>query len=557
MGGELTQIDWGISEKDFLKEKILPIEWPEKYRILNGLPYSREGYEWVVMFHNSRSPVINFQKAAQMAITESAINKAFYAIDVEKKSVLYMLPTDGDAGDFCASRFDAALEESEYIRKMFSDVSNRRLKRAGSATLYIRGSRSKSRLKSIPVALLILDEYDEMNMEHVSLARDRLAGQREKQEIRISTPTIEGYGINKEMQNSTVFEYLITCIFCNHKQFLTWENNVEKNFDKIEKSYLKCEKCGKIFTDKIKRRMIMEGKWEKIQFKSAHEIGLKINQLYSSTVTVVDLVRKYKEAIEKQDEFLLEDFYHSCLGEPYIGERNRLTINQVTNCIGNYRRLERSDNVTALGVDIGRVKHWVCTSMGEAPSVIAYGKLHSSVEILELMNKYNTGIVVIDSEPPDENISAMAQDNNKVWLADFVEDFTIITKWLETDIKYVKINRNIWLERIFNYIYNKKILFPYDIDEDFKKHFTRIAKVVRLNKQQGNWRTTWISKGDDHYSFALLYSLVGLEQLKADSFDLTGDSKIYISKKRSSINFWRPLHEDFKNFSLNFKASFR
>jgi len=542
MGGDTFTVDWGISEKDFFQSKLTPIEWAEKYRVINGLPYSREGYEWVVDIHNSNAPIINVQKAAQLGLTETVINKAFYTIISEKRSVLYLLPTDGDATDFSASRFDPALEESEYLRKAFSDVSNRGLKRAGTASLYVRGSRSKSGLKSVPVSLLIMDEFDEMDMENVALARDRLSGQKHKQEIRISTPTIEGYGINRELLSSKVYEFTIKCIHCNHRQILSWESSVVKNMEDPSKSYLKCTKCGKKWSEMDRRYMISKGKWVATDNRLSDSIAYKINQLYSPTVTVVELVKKYKEAIDKNDEFLLEDFYRSSLGQPYVGERNRLTLDIVNRCISGYNSYDRFEHPTVIGIDVGRVKHYTVLSKSEHPSVIAYGKFMTAEHILELIERYNVSLVVIDSEPVDENIVSLGKEHNKVWLADFVDNFSVITKWMDDEeVKFVKINRNIWIERLFNMVQNKKIQFPYDIDEEFKKHFTKLSKVVRLNKRTGSWRTTWVSSGEDHYLFSTLYALVALEQMRNDDVALENESQIYVSNRILSRNFWRPL----------------
>ena len=121
------------------------------------------------------------QKAAQMGYSEVGLNRTFKAIDIDGQSVLYVLPnTKPDASVFSSSRFDVALELSPHVRDLFSSVQNVDHKRAGSASLYIRGSRSRAQLKSLPVGGLVFDEVDEMVQKNIILALERTSGQLEE-----------------------------------------------------------------------------------------------------------------------------------------------------------------------------------------------------------------------------------------------------------------------------------------------------------------------------------------------------------------------------------------
>ena len=145
-------------------------------------PWSFKYHPWIEEMHDAEEEMIVGQKGAQLAFTECVLNKAFFNIDVKGVSVLYVLPANTpDASDFSKARFDPALELSPHLSKLFSHVKNIGHKRAGSANLYIRGSRSRSQLKSIPVGFIILDEVDEMQQANVPLAFERAAGQRTKQ----------------------------------------------------------------------------------------------------------------------------------------------------------------------------------------------------------------------------------------------------------------------------------------------------------------------------------------------------------------------------------------
>ena len=116
-----------------------------------------------------------------------------------------------DAADFSASRFNPAIESSTHLTRFFSDVQNIGHKRAGNSNLFIRGSKSRSALKSIPVGLIILDELDEMPKANVTLALERTAGQRKRQNLKLSTPTFNDFGINFFYNLSTQEHFFFIC----------------------------------------------------------------------------------------------------------------------------------------------------------------------------------------------------------------------------------------------------------------------------------------------------------------------------------------------------------
>src|SRR5690606_13092989 len=121
-----------------------------------------------------------------------------------------------------SARFGPALELSPMLTRAFTQVNNTGLKRAGANSLYVRGSRSRSALKSIPVALLILDEVEEMDEESLALARERLSGQEEIQLWEISTPSVPGAGVNSRYEISKKEHFFFPCPMCSRHIQLTY-----------------------------------------------------------------------------------------------------------------------------------------------------------------------------------------------------------------------------------------------------------------------------------------------------------------------------------------------
>jgi phage terminase large subunit GpA-like protein len=193
-------------------------KWAERYRIMGSPfagPWTHDYHPWLIDMADAEEHIVVGQKAAQMGFSEWAINTAFFHIDMHKRKVLYVMPTTADASAFTADRFDPALDMSPHIRSLFSDVNNVSLKTGPYGTLYVRGSHSESSLKSIDVAVVILDEVDEMPERSVNLARRRMSGQTFSKEIQISTPTFPGEGINAAYELSTKDEYWFACPLCD------------------------------------------------------------------------------------------------------------------------------------------------------------------------------------------------------------------------------------------------------------------------------------------------------------------------------------------------------
>ena len=98
-----------------------PAAWAEKRRVMGAPfegPYSFRTHPWCKELHLSKAPYNVTMKSAQAGFTEVGINLALYTIDVLKKNVLYVLPTQGDASDFARSRFNPALSLSPYLKSV-------------------------------------------------------------------------------------------------------------------------------------------------------------------------------------------------------------------------------------------------------------------------------------------------------------------------------------------------------------------------------------------------------------------------------------------------------
>ena len=289
---------------------------------------------------------------------------------------MYVLPTALNASDFSKARFATALALSPKLAEIFTDTNTINLKQAGTNTLYIRGSRGDSNLKSIPVSELFLDETDEMDQKQIWLALERLSGQVHKHVWGISTPTIPNYGIHKLFMTSTQEHFVFQCPCCSRWTEFVWPDCVEIIGDHVadvrcHESFLKCKECKNKLVHELKPDWLATGTWNAMAKNANPDIrGFHINQLYSFTVTPGELVVAYFRGFG--DELANKEFHNSKLGVPFIGDGAKVTDDDLAECIRNHTKDDPrpemgGERIITMGVDQGK---WIRMSRSASGSSI-------------------------------------------------------------------------------------------------------------------------------------------------------------------------------------------
>lgn len=480
--------------------------------------------------HDADSPTVIGQKSAQMGYTEWALNRAFHFMDIKRMDVLYVLPnTRPDAADFSAGRFDKALELSEHLRDMFSDVQNVGHKRAGSTNLYIRGSNARSGLKSIPVGLLILDELDEMTQENIPLALERLSGQLERHQLMLSTPTIPDFGINYYFESSTQDHYVFPCPACGRHIEFNFPDNIviigENDADpRVKESHYICHECKNKIPHELKHDFLNRGQWVS-QFPDRIDRGFYINQMYSMHLGPEVLAKAYLNSLK--DPSAEQELWNSKVGKPHIVAGARITEPMVTSCIGSFRKLEfnRSEFAT-MGVDVGqRMLHveidgWDLNGRS-GYDINSYARCRNLTH-LEVPNfedldalMYNFGVrfAVVDCQPEKRKALEFANRfPGRVKLCRYPvgvngRNITISSE----EEHHINVDRTSWLDLALGRFKNGTITLPMDTSQDYKNH---IMAQVRIPKKDanGNPVARYETPGNrhDHYGHARNYAEIAL-----------------------------------------------
>ncbi len=527
-----------------LKSKTLTScsRWAESRRVMgapfNG-PYGFGRHPWCREIHDSKAAWTIAMKAAQLGVTETGINRAFFMLDQLKRDVLYVLPTTLNASDFSKARFATALKLSFYLKNLFVDTNTVGLKSTGTNVLYIRGSRGDSNLKSIPVSELVLDELDEMDAHAVWLALERLSGQVEKHILAISTPTVPKYGIHKLFLQSTQEHFCFRCPHCGRRTELIWPDCVEiigesVNDPRCKESFLKCKECKHKLEHEAKPEFLAGGVWKATETNVLPEEsrGFYINQLYSSTVTPGELVIAYHRGLG--DEAANTEFHCSKLGVPFIGVGAQLTDAMIDECLKGHtindpRPQIGGDRLITMGVDQGKtgyisVVDWLFDRHpGSDVSAAAIGKLLWFGKFAEddwnylgeLMREWQVLACVVDADPNINDARRFARKfHGYVWLTRYRRGQTakeVAISEEETGAPFATVDRTSWLSCTLGRFKTPppRILLPRDISLEYREHVKNLVRTYEKD-DTGNMVATYVNTGPDHYAHSLVYADIAL-----------------------------------------------
>jgi len=190
-------------------------------------PMTFDRFPWQKEILNIEEGIVTVKKAAQIGFSVAGLARALYVVGEKVQDVLYVLPTQGLAGDFSKGRLDALVDLSPHLNDMFIKTNSVGLKVTKSrANLYIRGSVSSRGLVSVPVSSAIIDEYDRCAENTYDLVTERLSGQLTKYLFSLSTPTLPEFGIDKQFKAGSQEEFFFPCPSCSKHITLRWPDNV-------------------------------------------------------------------------------------------------------------------------------------------------------------------------------------------------------------------------------------------------------------------------------------------------------------------------------------------
>ena len=508
--------------------------WAEKVRVMPPPfpgPWTFKYFPWLRQLHDDTSPEIFVKKASQMGYTEWAINKTLFFLDQKRANVMYILPSmRPDAVNFSKGRINRAAALSPYIDNMFAESKSETQKiTSNHANLYLRGANAT--IKSLDCSLVILDEAAEISSQAIELARYRLAGQPEgtRQLLALSTPTVDGHGIDKLYQDTTQNHFMFRCPACSRITELSYPECLVITADNhtdlsISDSHYICRECKATLHQKDKPDFLAHGVWTPTK-ENMNAAGYFISQLYSCATTAVDLAKTALRA--ETDPIAKAEFYNSALGLCYVPENARLSDLQLNEAIGDHmndsQNLINSCHRITIGIDIGQHYHHVIiigwklapgTDILSSASgrILYFGKASSFKELEDIIYKWKPTMTVVDSQPYVKDSTALAKQFPQLCYACWYSQ-SKLSKQLITDENEgsVKVNRTFWMDQALGKFQGKLLTLPQDSNMELRNH---LKSPVRVYKTDNSGITfcefVGRDKDPDHYYHAVTYATIAL-----------------------------------------------
>ena len=474
------------------------IAWIMNNNIVNerGTPIEFKDHAFMIDPYLDRSERQVIEKCSQIGYSVMAILRSFHLAKYAKANIIHTFPSRSMSKDFVVPKVDPLIQKNPIIKAILG-VDTQSLKGIGDRFIYYRGSYEQTEAVSISADILVQDEYDRSDQKVLKTYRSRLDdAKRENPELgwewQFSNPSIPGYGVDELFQKSDRKHWMVKCKRCNHWQFLTFEDNI----DRLRKIRI-CSKCKRL----MDRDVLVNGEWVK-QNRKSKVSGYWISQMFVPWISAEKIIEDSKGDPEV--------FHNFTLGLPYVSKDVVVRREDISKCIDS--NFNPKNNV-AIGVDNGNWKHFV---IGNRFGIFRVGKTRDWGEIENLRNFYKA-VMVIDALPyPTIPRQLVDKYQGKVFIHFYRQDQKSIgvVKWDEEG--YVaQSDRTKMIDAVVSDIHSKDILFnmPYKDLDEYVTHWENMYRVIE-ETAQGIMRPSWktIEGKDDHFAHATVYWRIALEQ---------------------------------------------
>jgi hypothetical protein len=465
------------------------------------------------------------QKSAQVGLTELAVNRALHAADsgyAGRGNVLFLMPTLDQIEDFAQARFDAAIQDSVYLRRRLQPEPPRRKgadsmrqKQLGHGRIFLRGTESTRAVSSLDADLVILDEFDQMREGTLSRAEKRLASSRQPCLFVLSTPRLPEAGINALYLSSDQRRYFIPCPACGEEQSLTWNENVD-----MERAIIVCRTC------RAGMNVLVQGGWRVGAPENTQVHGYHLSRLYSPWANIPEMIL----ASQATTPLALQEFYNSDLGEPFVPPGGGLGLNELDAARRKYSVQKYAGQPCVMGVDVGIKLHVVIREtkprrssfppLPEFQPRLWFAGQVGFDELDRLMTKFNVLSCAIDEQPERHKAREfLEQSQGGVWLVTYNRH----EMGLDVQGRMIKAHRVDFMDQVVERFRRGEAILPEDarnlggqIKDGYAEYYREMMapKRVPFRDARGNFDYRWDEGArDDHYFHAEVYALIA-EQVR-------------------------------------------
>ena len=511
-----------------LTEDKLP-EWICEHTFINGEHYSFQDHEYQERILRDPADELNIQKCSQVGISEISGRRSLARCAViPGYTVGYTLPTAGFATTFMRTRIDPVIQSSPYLSELIhTSTDNAEVKRLGESYLYLKGSQSSNAPISVPMDEVVNDELDFSDPEVIGQYQSRLTHSKYKRKTKLSTPTIPGRGINREMQRSRRHFNLVKCSCCGHWFMPDYFAHVKipgytgelrtitkQNLHTLryQEAHIECPSCGGTPSLQPEHRgWVCENPSENYT-ASGYQVTPFDAPNIISLAYLVKASTEYKRYI---------DFINFNLGLPAEDKESTITQEELGELF--IENLEAAWGSYVMGLDMGMLCHCVIAfSTHDGFLIIVHSEVIPVHKIRErrkeLARKWRVRMTVVDSQPYTETCLAMQSEDDNLFGAVYVRSKNIETHSVrevkedadegQVEVRQVNINRDKAFDALMDRIRAKMLLKVKDENDGLWQ--TQMCDMRRLKEWTSDnelsfvWRKS--EDGNDHFHHATLYA---------------------------------------------------
>ena len=526
--------------------------WAYANRIkLQVATFGPEGFEFQVDMMQCDAPVQVNCKASQMAFTESYTLRLLHhtIFGIYPLGGLYLFPTQDDVTDFSTARFNTLINENPYtIGKYLKDTNRANLKKIRTSFIYFRSGRlsqkigegetdekTSSKLKSIPVDCVVYDEYDEMDAGIRELTKGRMAQSNYKHEYFLANPTIPDYGIDRLYQASDQRMWHIKCGGCGTYTCLELEfpNCLLRQGDG---SVIRaCKKCGREIYPR-------DGEWVAgYPDRSKDIVGRRISHLNNRRTDPKELLDAWEDPNVDR-----AGFYRTRLGMAYIEAKDKLTKQDLYNCIGPDVMFRSHQGPCAMGIDVGKNLHVVLMDKlsNDMYRTVFCGRFETFEEIHDATRNFGISCCVIDAEP--ETRKAREWGNKQRYQVYTCDELDRLSEFqiVDTARMHIKVHRTQLCDKTHMLVTTPgKFIIPRRSDEidEYITEMCNIAKIQVMDKATQTVRYRYIKTDqNDHYRHATNFAYLACQHIGISQEGGRYQGNYTPKRKRKPYNVSRP-----------------
>jgi len=479
------------------------------------LEFTRTRYTQAILRDERREHVV--VKCAQARGTVSYLAKVFRRIvfpDTRPRTAIYTFPTATAVTEFARARAKRMIQSSPLLRSCIDDVDNVGVKQFHTpdgelgGTVYFRGTFTEHEALEAPADILVHDELDRSNMDHLQMFTDRTRESDDPHRFVFSTPTVPRHGISREWEKSDQQEWFWDCAACGKEQCfapmdrsVSWRDQLD-----VEAAEFRCAHCQAPVTTETVRK----GRWVAQAPDNRDIAGFHITGIMSAQADARRLVKELGRARYP------ERFVQGHIGLPEVTGERDLTEDMIA--FGDWANTLQSETALVAGLDQG--KHLDFVGGDGKGKLLSVQRFDDWAQVRSVMKTLRIKLLVADAQPEPRPLQALAAEfPGRVLLADYTLNTVERDPWQRMrNQPRIRIHRTGALD-----LGRDRILggdgqdvfpaLPVELEREVKAQLTAPVRTMEED-QHGNPRAVWRETGPDHFRHAHAYYCVAAEQGK-------------------------------------------